>query len=482
METLVDEKPLSHTKFPLYYSTQTLCPVCNKLVTGNVVAKNNQIFIERKCPTHGYFEGLICSDREWYEHLPQFYTEGVKPLNPVNAITKGCPDDCGLCNAHSQVAGVLAIEISNKCNGNCPCCITHNPDTFELTVRDVDNIVKAALKNQSSLNTVTLTGGEPTIHPHFFELLDVLNRPEIDYVSVNTNGLRIAKDEDFVKELAAKKDVHISLHFDGVHSRQLRGIDHSVQVKAAKRLNEYGIDMVPVILVAKGYNDLKLGSIIEDLFTNYPTARSVNVSLMAYTGENGSRFAFDPATRLTIPEALESLEKSSKGQIKKSDFIPIPMPNPLCTAIGYFLFMDNEFTSLFQFGELDQIINYLKNGHFAKLTPEFSAFIRDTINRIYAFPEKYPDAEKLLKKIKKLYQSLFPQNQNISDKERQQRASKYLRVIYLYQMMDSWSFDSKRLSRCSCQHGFPDGKIIPTCGHYGYHQSPAARRPSNSVR
>jgi uncharacterized radical SAM superfamily Fe-S cluster-containing enzyme len=454
---------------------QTLCPVCNNRVAGRVVAKNDRVFIERQCPEHGYCEGLICSDREWYEHLPQFYTEGIKPSNPAGPTRKGCPDDCGLCNAHSQIAGVLAIEVSNKCNSNCPCCITHNPDTFELSVRDVENAVKAALKNQSSINTATLSGGEPTIHPHFFELLDVLDRPEIDYISVNTNGIRIAGDEDFVRELASKKDVHISLHYDGVHSQQLRGIDHSVQKKAATRLSEYDIDMVPVILVAKGYNDLELGSIIEDLFTHYPTARSVNVSLMAYTGENGSRFAFNPATRLTIPEALESIEKSSHGHIRKADFIPIPMPNPLCTAIGYFLYMDDELTSLFQFGELDEVINFLKNGHFAKLTPEFSAFIRDTISKIYAFPEKYPDSEKLLEKVKKLYQSLFPQYQNISDKERQRRAAKYLRVIYLYQMMDSWSFDSRRLSRCSCQHGFPDGKIIPTCGLYSYHHNKIVR-------
>lgn len=475
METGVNDKSVSNVKYPLYYSTQTICPVCGNLVAGKVVAKDNQVFIERKCTAHGYFEGLICSDREWYEHLPQFYTEGLKPSNPVNAITRGCPDDCGLCNAHSQIAGVLAIEVSNKCNSNCPCCITHNPDTFELTVQDVENTVRAALKNQSSINTATLTGGEPTIHPHLFELLDVLNRPEIDYVSVNTNGIRIANDEDFVKELATKKNIYISLHYDGVHSKQLRGIDHSVQVKAADRLNEYGIEMVPVVLVAKGYNDVELGSIIGNLFTNYPTVKSINVSLMAYTGENGSRFAFDPLTRLTIPEALEAIEKSSNGQIRKADFIPIPMPNPLCTAIGYFLFMDNEFTSLFQFGDLNQVINYLKNGHFAKLTPEFSMFIRDTINEIYASPEKYPDSDKLLKKIKNLYQLLFPQERNISDRERQQRAAKYLRVVYLYQMMDSWSFDSKRLSRCSCQHGFPDGKIIPTCGYYSYHHDKVVR-------
>jgi 7,8-dihydro-6-hydroxymethylpterin dimethyltransferase len=475
MDAHVDDKPSSETKYPLYYSTRTLCPVCNNLVAGKVVAKNNHVVIERECPAHGYCEGLICSDRAWYERLPQFYTEGARPSHPVNVISRGCPDDCGLCAAHSQIAGVLAIEVSNKCNSNCPCCITRNPDTFELTVRDVDNIVEAALKNQSSINTATLTGGEPTIHPHFFELLDALNRPDIDYVSVNTNGIRIANDEEFVKELATRKNVYVSLHYDGVHSKQLRGIDHSVQVRAANRLNEYGIEMVPVILVAKGYNDSELGSIIEHLFTNYPSVKSVNISLMAYTGENGSRFAFDPVNRLTIPEALESIEKSSHGQIRKADFIPIPMPNPLCTAIGYFLFMDNEFTSLFQFGELNQVIEYLKHGHFAKLTTEFSSFIRDTINDIYASPDKYPDSVRLLRKFKNLYQLLFPQEHNISDKERQHLAARYLRVIYLYQMMDSWTFDSKRLSRCSCQHGFPDGRIVPTCGYYCYHE-PLDRR------
>jgi uncharacterized radical SAM superfamily Fe-S cluster-containing enzyme len=109
METLVIDKPLSNIKYPLYYSTQTLCPVCNNLVAGKVVARDNRVFIERRCPAHGYFEGLICSDREWYEHLPQFYTEGIKPSNPVNAITRGCPDDCGLCNAHSQMSRARTI-------------------------------------------------------------------------------------------------------------------------------------------------------------------------------------------------------------------------------------------------------------------------------------------------------------------------------------------------------------------------------------
>ncbi|MFA6235378.1 MAG: radical SAM protein [Bacteroidota bacterium] len=468
METETQETPLSSTHYPLYYTTRTICPECNELVTGRIVARGDRIVIERQCPEHGYFEGLICSDRNWYESLPQFYVEGIAPLNPIHPINLGCPHDCGLCEAHSQIAGTLAIDVSNKCNSNCPCCITTNPGTFEMTVAEVEQAVEAVLKNQTTVGSATLTGGEPTIHPLFFKMVDALTRPEINRIAINTNGRRIAEDDEFVRKLATKKNLYVSLHYDGPHSVELRGIDHAVQVRAARRLNDHRVDMVPVILAAKGYNDTELYSLIEELFTRYDMVRSLTVSLFAFAGENGSRFAFDPMTRLTIPEALDSIEASSGGKIKKSDFIPIPMQNPMCTAIGYFLLMDNELTPLFQFGELSRIIHFIKNGHFAKLTPEFTLFIRDTINEMDASPDKYPDAEKLLDKFKRLVQMLFPIGRDIGQRERERLAEEHIRVVFLYQMMDSWSFDYKRLSRCSCQHAFPDGTIVPACSLHCY--------------
>lgn len=456
--------------YPLYYTTRTLCPVCSALVPGKTVARGDRVFLERRCPEHGFFEGLICSDREWYERLPLFTAETTRPQSPRNISTFGCPDDCGLCTAHTQIAGVLAIEITNTCNINCPCCITYNDRTVELTPDDVDRVVRTALNNQRSINTVTLTGGEPTIHPRFFEILDILHRPEIDYVSINTNGIRIASDETFVRRLAERKNIHVSLHYDGPHARDLRGVDHSVQVKAARRLEQFGVEMVPVMLVAKGCNAAEAGSIIDSLFTEHAMVKSVTVSLMAYTGENGSRFAGDPSERLTIPEALESIERSSRGKLRKADFIPLPMPNPLCTAISYYLYMDQELTPLFQFAELERVIGHLKNGHFATMTPEFSEYLRDTISAIYAAPDRWPGSEAILHKLRRLYQRLYPVGRSIDEEERRHIAAQHLRIVYLYQMMDSWSFDTKRLSRCSCQHGFADGRIIPTCAYYAYHQ------------
>jgi uncharacterized radical SAM superfamily Fe-S cluster-containing enzyme len=38
------------------------------------------------------------------------------------------------------------------------------------------------------------------------------------------------------------------------------------------------------------------------------------------------------------------------------------------------------------------------------------------------------------------------------------------------QFMDSWTFDSVRLAKCSCQHLLPGGTRIPSCGYYSYHR------------
>ncbi len=203
---------------------------------------------------------------------------------------------------------------------------------------------------------------------------------------------------------------------------------------------------------------------------------------MAYTGSRGTTFPSDPRTRLTIPEALDDIEATTHGRIKKYDFLPLPMPNPMCAAIGYFLLMDNELTPLIPLGEIEQIVAHTQNGNFRKLTPEFGQFIHDTINKIFAYPDKYPQADKLLQKFRKLLQLLFPQDASLSHQERAKLAEKHPRVVYLMQFMDSWTFDAKRLSRCSCQHVLPGGKIVSSCGYYSYHRRFDARFNATSMQ
>lgn len=455
---------------PLYYKTRTLCPICNELVGGEIIAEDNRVYIERECPEHGYFKGLISSDQEWYEELPKYYTDGIKPQNRAKKELQGCPEDCGLCTQHSQIAGTLAIEILDSCNENCPTCLANNIGSFMMSVEDVNRAVEAGLKSQEFIATVTISGGEPTLHPDFFAILDVVQRPEVGRVSINTNGKRIREDENFVKQLAQYDNIYLSPHYDGQSAISLRGVSYEEQKQTIEILQAHEIDMVPVVLATAGHNDHELGKLLDELFINYSHVKSVMYSLMTYSGKEGRNFYNDPMNRLTIPQAIESIQDSSKT-LKKSDFIPLPMANPMCASIGYFLVMDGEITPLLQFGEREKIVEYIKNGHFGNLTPEFANFIQESIYHIFSNADQYEYPDALLMKFKRLYKLLFPDNQKLTHDQRVKLASEHLRVVYLMQFMDSWSFDSQRLNRCSCQHAFSSGEIIPTCSFYCYHRS-----------
>lgn len=452
-----------------YYSTRSLCPVCYELVPGRIFKRDGGVFVHRSCKEHGDFEALTCSDVAWYESLPRYMTEGVRPKAPQTEVALGCPDDCGLCGNHRQIAGTAAIEISNHCNASCPACLAQNEGSFELSVDDVEQAVEKVLQNQDALGVVTLSGGEPTIHPQIEEMLTRLDRPEIERIALNSNGLRIAEDDAFVARLAEQQKIYVCLHYDGDNAIGLRGIEHAVQKRALDRLRDAGVDVVPLVLAAQGVNDHTLGEVVLRLLTDYENVKSVHLSMMTYTGQGGAGFPGDPLTRLTIPGALDRLEESSGGALRKRDFMPLTMPNPMCAAIGYFLTMDGELTPLIPLADRDRVIEATKTGLFGTVNADFEALLRDTIDDIYANPERHPDAPKLLSKFKRLVEAVFPPGG--CDRATQLRAAeRYIKSVYLFQFMDAWTFDTRRLSKCSCQHVMPDGKIISSCGYYTYHR------------
>ncbi len=83
--------------------------------------------------------------------------------------------------------------------------------------------------NEGEPDVIQISGGEPTIHPDFFEILDLAKARPIKHLMVNTNGLRIADDLDFAKRLRDyTPGFEIYLQFDGLDDkpiRELRGAD-----------------------------------------------------------------------------------------------------------------------------------------------------------------------------------------------------------------------------------------------------------------
>lgn len=97
----------------------------------------------------------------------------------------------------------LAIwyKCNQKCLG-CPCGLNDNKD-MSLTLEQITSFLEKYDPEEAIC--VTLSGGEPTLHPQFFEILEELKRRNI-YVAILTNSEMFAK-----KDFADGFLKHISL-------------------------------------------------------------------------------------------------------------------------------------------------------------------------------------------------------------------------------------------------------------------------------
>jgi uncharacterized radical SAM superfamily Fe-S cluster-containing enzyme len=205
----------------LWEVTRSLCPTCRQVIDGQVYLRDNKVFLRKRCPEHGSFEALIFGDARLYVDIARFNKPGTRPREFASEVRDGCPYDCGLCTDHQQHACLGVIEVNNLCNLDCPVCFAnagthhaHDGQGFELTYEQVDFMLDAYLAAEGSPEVLQFSGGEPTLHPRILDFIALANQKGIRYVMLNTNGIRIARDDRFVEGLAALKP-HIYLQFDG---------------------------------------------------------------------------------------------------------------------------------------------------------------------------------------------------------------------------------------------------------------------------
>lgn len=85
----------------------------------------------------------------------------------------------------------LVFELTNACNLNCVMC-GRNAANFKPTVFDMD-VFRSFEPIMDYAEEVTLMGwGEPTIHPHFNEMLEIINRHNARKYFC-TNGMNLKK-------------------------------------------------------------------------------------------------------------------------------------------------------------------------------------------------------------------------------------------------------------------------------------------------
>ncbi|MGH2408869.1 MAG: radical SAM protein, partial [Chloroflexota bacterium] len=108
--------------YVFYELTRSICPECRLVIDAQVLLRDSKVYMRKRCPRHGQFEGLIYGDAEAYTSHSRFNKPGTIPLRFTTEIVHGCPHDCGLCPDHQQHACLGIIEVNSGCNMKCALC------------------------------------------------------------------------------------------------------------------------------------------------------------------------------------------------------------------------------------------------------------------------------------------------------------------------------------------------------------------------
>ncbi len=325
--------------YTYYDFTLSLCPVCLKRIDAKIVFEDDKVFMLKRCLEHGRSKVLIADDIEYYKNIRNYNKPSEFPYKFNTATDYGCPYDCGLCPDHEQHSCLSIIEVTDRCNLTCPTCYASSSPHYgrHRTLDEIKKMLDTIVENEKEPDVVQISGGEPTIHPQFFEILDYAKQLPIRHLMVNTNGVRIAKDIGFAERLAGyMPDFEIYLQFDSLKAKvleKLRGEDLTgIRKKAVENLNHFNLSTTLVVTVEKGLNDSEIGDIIS-FATQQKSVRGVTLQPTQIAGRLED---FDTQTnRITLTEVRREILEQFPV-FESDDLIPVPC-NPDALVMGYAL-------------------------------------------------------------------------------------------------------------------------------------------------
>jgi uncharacterized radical SAM superfamily Fe-S cluster-containing enzyme len=345
----------------------------------------------------------------------------------------------------------------------CPICFTYNraDRKYFMTREELRSLLDKLIARVGPLDLINITGGEPTLHPDILGLLQECKRPEIGRITMNTNGLRVAADEDLCRALA-ELGIYVVLSFDTFEPETAKRI-HGRDVVAEKQqalenLQRFGIGTTLLNVMIRGVNDNEIGDVIR-LAKTHPVVRSVTVQTMTFTGHGGKNF--QPREPMPLDGAATAIEQATRGEMRASDFFPHSSAHPLCYSVAYYLNDGERYRSLTDFFSLGELRTMLAESYLLQPGGDGQNLFQTAIDRLWA----EGDAMNVLPAVRRLLERMYPPGKPLSNAERQAAAEQNLLAVYLHSHMDEDTLDLGRLTVCPDQVPDPEGRLIPACAY-----------------
>ena len=392
---------------------------------------------------------LIADDLGYWKSQRDWVKPGDRPLQVQTRTEHGCPWDCGLCADHEQHSCLAIVEINEACNLACPTCFADSGPHREAhrPLAQIEAMLDAVVTSEGEPDLVQISGGEPTIHPRFFEVLDAAKRRPIRHLMINTNGLRIAREPDFAERLADyMPGFEVYLQFDSLQREALmdiRGADLSrVRIEALEALERAGISTTLVVTLKKGVNDAEIAEIVR-FALKWACVRGVTFQPIQDAGRNAGWEA--KRHRMVLTQVRRAVAEA--GVFALEDLIPLPC-NPDQICIGYGLRSGEEVLPITRLLPREALVDAAPNTVAFEAFPELQRRVFDLLSLSTV---QNNTEGKLGSLLCCLPDAAVPQGLGYEHTFR----------VVISQFLDRFNFDLGTVKR-SCVHFVqPDGTIIP---------------------
>ncbi len=368
-----------------------------------------------------------------------------------------CPELCGLCDHHLRTTCCAILNVTERCNLKCNYCFEGDLSGNEPTL----DYIKSSLQDMISkgITFVHLSGGEPTVRDDIPEIAAYAVGLGFEYIQLNTNGLRLAENESYSRELADAGISTVFLQFDGTNDQvfsALRGRPlFAEKCKAIQNCGKAFLGVVLVPTIVPHVNELEIGSILRFAIEHIPFVKGVHFSLVTYVG----RFpgAPDDSSRITLPEILMAMEEQTNGQVRTDQFSPLSCDHPMCGFHGEFIYGEDGLKPLFRTRSMERCCSSKVSMSKVEAVRKSQNFVRFRWTRTRSSDSSAADSS-----IDAFLNNVQTNGFSISGMAFQ----------------DEFNVDLARLRHCSV-HSYDEGRLIPFCARNIHHKLYASRLAAN---
>jgi len=419
----------------LLAETTSLCPSCLERVPGRYESRDGTVYLTRTCPDHGTTSREVWGSRDHWEWTAEMDTDYE------------ATGDLTVAGDHACLA---VVEVTQDCTLSCSFCFAGSgPGGKQRSFEDIEALL-SVVEDNAGPRPIQFSGGEPTVRDDLPDLVERAREMGFDHVQVNTNGVRIAREEGYAKRLADAGVTALYLQFDGLTPETyeaIREVDLLTEKEAAiEACRGAGLPVVLVPTIVPGVNDDELGDIVRYGLENGDVVESINLQPVAHFGryddhEGSDRFPMDEVAR-RLAAQLEELGPR--------DMLPVPCCSSYCQMATALLAREDGPVAVTEFldDELwDSVSGMIDERDWMELLANTPAGGATACSSPGCCGDGIPDAGGLLDTVDLdgILDDVLP--------------------VSITGFMDADAADAGRLENCCISVPTPDGDLVPFCGY-----------------